>query len=204
MDQLTFEECSALLKKYGLPFIRSTFLSSLKGARKASKKQEYPIAMKVFSPGIIHKMKEGFVLPSIASPKEFLKSYILLSRRIRKKGIANASIVAQRNIRGMEFIIGAKRDQSFGPVVLFGLGGSYAEALKKISMRITPLSREEAAEMVWEIGGKMVDAFIRKKIVGILMKASKLLEKEKISEMDLNPIMASKEGVFLVDVRMFK
>ena len=102
------------------------------------------------------------------------------------------------------------RDEQFGPVITFGLGGIWIEVLQDISFGIAPLSREETAEMISSIRGKAVlegkrgkKPADREAISDLLVRLSRMaMEEEAIREMDLNPIFPLEKGVFIADARI--
>jgi succinyl-CoA synthetase beta subunit len=204
MTQLKIEDCENILEKYGIKLLHTFHINSDKELEEASKKLEYPVVMKVFSEEVIHKFKSGLVKTNIGDKEELHKSYSRLISLIKKKKLNNFSIGVQSQIEGMEFIAGAKRDATFGYVVIFGLGGVNAELLNKVSMRICPIHPKDANGMVNEIASKMIGLETKNKIANLLVKVSKLCVKEDISEMDLNPVIVNKRGIYLVDVRMIK
>jgi acyl-CoA synthetase (NDP forming) len=128
----------------------------------------------------------------------------------KKPNAVIEGVLVQATTQGKEVIIGMKRDPVFGPTILFGLGGIFTEVLKDTSLRIAPISKESAAEMIHEIRGidiltgrrgeKPVDIT---KLADIIVKISKLaVEHPEIKEVDLNPVMAQPDGADIIDVRI--
>jgi acyl-CoA synthetase (NDP forming) len=111
---------------------------------------------------------------------------------------------------GKEIILGAKRDPSFGPVVLFGLGGIYVEVLKESSLRVAPINRSEAAEMISELKGASILKGVRgerpsdiEAIIEMLLRLSQLMvDFPEIEGIDINPVMALEKGAIAVDARI--
>jgi len=111
---------------------------------------------------------------------------------------------------GTEIIIGMTKDAQFGPVLMFGLGGILVELLKDIAFRIVPLERKDAREMIREIKGyKLLEGFRGREPVDIaaleemLLKVSQFVDSNPdIKEIDLNPILAYKDGAVAVDARV--
>jgi acyl-CoA synthetase (NDP forming) len=120
------------------------------------------------------------------------------------------NFVVQEMIKGQEIIMGIKRDEIFGPVILFGLGGVLVEILKDVSMRIAPLSKRDCKEMIEEIkGSKLLDGYrnIKKvnkeKIIELLLNLSDLAVNEKeIEEIDFNPVIVNEKNAVVVDARI--
>jgi acyl-CoA synthetase (NDP forming) len=111
---------------------------------------------------------------------------------------------------GLEVIIGGKRDRSFGPVVMFGLGGIYVEVLGDVSFRVAPLSRIDAKLMIEETHGKRLLEEIRGRapmdreaLIKALLSVSKMLtENPSIDEVDINPLLVLNRGVVAIDARV--
>ena len=107
-------------------------------------------------------------------------------------------------------IVGARRDRVFGPVVLFGLGGIWVEALGDVAVRLAPIGREDALEMMDEIRGAALLRGLRgmapadrEAIAALLLSVSRLVvAAPEICELDLNPVMVWQEGVAVLDARM--
>ena len=112
---------------------------------------------------------------------------------------------------GYEVIIGGKRDPQFGPVVMFGLGGTLVELLKDVSFRVCPVDKKEIREMIFETkGSQLLNGFRGKpkadigRLVEVILKCSNMMVKEKLKEFDINPLFVSERGVVAVDFRMSK
>ena len=106
--------------------------------------------------------------------------------------------------KGEEIIIGMKRDPNFGPVILFGLGGSFVEILKDIALRIAPFNKAEAMDMIKQIEShELIKEYDTKLIAETLVKISHLaMDYPDIQEMDINPMIIYKHGGKVVDVRI--
>jgi len=119
-------------------------------------------------------------------------------------------MLIQPMMKGKEIIIGMKRDPFFGPVIVFGLGGIFVEILKDVSMRIAPLTKKDASEMLTEIKGieilkgargeKSVNFKALQKIILSLSRLS--LKHREIKEIDLNPVMVDEKEARVVDARI--
>ena len=170
-----------------------------------------PLAMKVVSSRIVHKTEAGGVKINLKNIEEALRAWdeITESARIKIPGAEIEGMVVQPMARGKEVIIGMKRDRIFGPTILFGLGGIFAEAIKDISMRVAPIS-EADKQMVKEIKGYKILNGLRgdkavdfKKIEELIVAVSHLsLSRPDIIEIDLNPVMVTDSGATVVDARI--
>jgi acyl-CoA synthetase (NDP forming) len=107
-----------------------------KQAEKFAKKFGYPLVAKIDSPGLFHRFEHGAVITGINNTDELLNSIESLGRVINKEGLSDAKILLQPMIEGLELIIGVNRDPLFGPVVMFGMGGTFVEALKDVSFGV--------------------------------------------------------------------
>jgi acetyltransferase len=122
-----------------------------------------------------------------------------------------AGVLVQRMLPGgREVILGGKRDPSFGPVVMFGSGGVYAEVFEDIALRLAPLTRESASEMIAEVRGSQLLRGVRgerpvdvEAVVEVMLALSRLLvECPEVAEIDVNPLLVFEEGVAAVDARV--
>ena len=119
-------------------------------------------------------------------------------------------LVQQQLGGGREVIVGGKCDPSFGPVVMFGLGGVYVELFEDVAFRLAPLTREEAGEMISEVRGSRLLRGVRgdppadvEAVVGSLLALSRLLvECPEVAEVDVNPLLVFERGVAAVDARV--
>jgi acyl-CoA synthetase (NDP forming) len=111
---------------------------------------------------------------------------------------------------GLEVILGGKRDRSFGPVVMFGLGGINVEVFNDVAFRVAPLGRSDAEEMIEELRGKRLLDGVRGKppmdretlIKALLSLSCMLVENPRITEVDVNPLLVLEHGAAAVDARV--
>ena len=197
MEQLEFERSIELLKKYDVGFVESCIIKDEKDFDGIN----YPVVLKVFSKEIVHKSDVGGVIVGIKNKKEAIDAYKKLKKISRK-------ILIQEMASGKEIIIGMKRDSQFGPVIMFGLGGTFVEIIKDISFRVCPVAKKDAIEMIKEIksykileGFRGDDSVDIKGLADLIVKISKLSLKEDIKEIDLNPVIADEKKVVVVDGR---
>jgi len=204
---LTQEKAIGLLKKYKMKTPR-TLLFKQTEIKKI--KINFPVALKVDSSEIIHKSDLGLVFTNIKTIHELNRHMKTISIVLKMHNIKKYNYVVQEMIKGQEIIMGIKRDNIFGPVILFGLGGVLVEILKDVSMRVAPLSKRDCNEMIDEIkGSKLLDGYrnIKKvnkeEIIDLLMKLSDLAIKEKqIEEIDFNPVIVNERAAIVVDARI--
>ncbi|HIC94560.1 MAG TPA: CoA-binding protein [Anaerolineae bacterium] len=208
-------EARAILQAYGIPIPRSKLARTPEEAVEIAEEIGYPVVMKVASPDILHKTDIGGVKLNITSAADVRDAFDLLVYRATRF-MPDADIwgcLVQEMVRGAkEVIVGMNRDPQFGPLVMFGLGGIYVEALRDVSFRIAPLSRREAEEMICEIrsyellrgvrGERPVDIAA---IVDCLLRVSQLAtDFPEIVELDVNPLMVKEAGggAVAVDMRL--
>jgi len=197
MEQLSFEKSAKLLKKYKIPFTDYSIIKDEKDIEKI----KYPIVMKVFSEKIIHKSDVGGIILNIKNKEEALQAF-------QKTKKLSKSALVQPMIKGKEIIIGMKKDLQFGPVIMFGLGGIFVEVMKDVSFRICPITKDDALSMIKEVKSYKILSGIRGEkpanidsLAELIVKISNLAMKEKINEIDLNPVMINEKEAVAVDVR---
>lgn len=195
-----------VLGAYGIPAART---APMTGGR-APEGTLYPAVLKVDSPDVVHKSDAGGVELGIADDGGLQKAWERMSGAFPGAGF----VVQEQCPRGTEIIVGLKREEGVGPVLMFGLGGVHVEALGDVSFRLAPLSEAGAARMVREIrslplltGSRGVPAADLGAVQRLLLAVSQLaVDLPEIEEMDLNPVMVypEGEGVKVVDVRIRK
>lgn len=165
------------------------------------------IVMKVISDKAIHKSKEGLVKLGLEEPKEIADAYNDLEKKGKK--YAPFKVLAQKMASsGVEIIIGGSTDKQFGKMLLVGLGGIYVETFKDVQLRLCPITRADAEDMIANLkSGRIItyDGAAEKQIVDLLLKVSSMLaEKKNISELDLNPVIVRKDSYDVVDIRIIE
>ncbi len=204
MELLDYIKASVLLEKYGIRSIRSSYVSTPEEAIKFA--GEKNIVLKLLSSKALHKSKAGLVKVGLFDEKHIRSAFGDLVNK--GKELKPYKIVAQEmSFGGIEVIIGSNIDQQFGKMVLIGLGGIYVESFKDTSLRICPITRQDAQDMVDQLksrdvithGGKSRDM-----IVGLILKVAKLVQENDISELDLNPVIIRENGYDVVDIRILK
>lgn len=169
-------------------------------------------ALKAFSVGAVHKTEAKAVRLDLASPEDTERAWDEITESVRSHTpeAVIEGMLLQPMIGGREVIVGAKRDATFGPVVLFGLGGILVELMKDVAMRVAPIEHDEAAKMLDEISGaaylgefRGMPAVEKGKIADIVVAVSRLMsEHPGIEEIDLNPVIATPTDAYLVDARV--
>ncbi len=201
-------EASALLTCFGVPTVAFREVSDEAAARDAAHDIGFPVALKALAPGLVHKSDVGGVALDLRDTDAVARSWEEMTRSV---GPAMTGAIVQPMIApGVELIVGITQDPSFGPLVLFGLGGVTAELLGDRALRLVPVTDEDAHELVRSLRGSQLlfgyrgspatdvaaleDLILR---VGILAD-----EIPELAEMDLNPVVASPSGAVPIDVKI--
>lgn len=210
--QISIKEAEELLKCYEIPFCEGKLAKTAEEAVEFSKEIGYPVAMKIDSADIIHKTDAGGVKVGIMDEKEAEVAFnsIIDSAKEKYGNPHIEGIYIQPIAHGTEIIIGMKRDEQFGPVIAFGLGGIFVEVLKDVTLRIAPLKRENAVAMINQIKSIKILEGVRGKppadkeaLIDIILKVSKMcMENEHLAELDFNPVFVSDKGASIVDTRI--
>jgi acetyltransferase len=212
---LLAHEGQTVMRAAGIRIPQTLIAHSLEEAVQAGEKVGYPVVMKVVSRDILHKSDAGGVALDLEDKNEVIDAYQAILRNARAYK-ADAKIegveVTEMVARGMETIIGARRDRTFGPMIMFGLGGIYVEVMKDVAFRALPVARKEILAMVKEIRAYPLLLGVRgeeKKdvdgVVDTIIKVGSILQKcERISDIEINPLVVYEhgQGVKAVDVRI--
>jgi hypothetical protein len=206
MEQLPWKDISRLIKAHKFPMCTTVFLKFSDDAVHAAASMKYPLYAKVYARKIVHKQAAGIVAEA-CSPDELPQALATIRKNAKK--VRNAKmegIILQHGIEpGPEVLIGMHRDEVFGPVVVFGTGGSLAKLADDVAVRIAPLSQADAEDMIAEtrihrISGQKLN---ESHLVALLLKMSAFAMKETaVKEAEFNPVIIAKSGPLIVDVRM--
>jgi acetyltransferase len=213
-SELVEFQAQDILAAYELPRPETVLAKTSAKAAAAAKKIGYPVVLKIASPDISHKSDVGGVRPNIKTEEELVRAFTDImsrARELRPEAYLAGCLVQAMAPKGCkEVIVGFKRDEQFGPLVMFGLGGVYVEILKDISFRLAPLSLDDAHEMIREIkifpllrgvrGEKPVNF---RAIEDVLLVMSQLaMDFPDIYEAEFNPVMVNDKGALVADVRL--
>ncbi len=209
------DEGRRILELAGIPMAKGEIVKTLEGSVEAAERIGYPVVLKVVSEDIVHKSDAGGIALNLENREELIDAYqaiISNSRRKYPHARIKGMSVAKMLKGGEEVIIGGTTDPSFGPVVMFGLGGVYVEILKDVMFRVAPISKRESRRLIGEINSFpiLVGARGQKRkdldsLAEMVHRVSYLLsEVNTISEIDLNPVKAFEQGKGCksVDVRI--
>ncbi len=212
---LTGPLANELLEVYGIKTARMKLARTLIDAERIVDEIGYPVALKLFSPDILHKSDVGGVVLNISSDQELAQNYYELRFRAKKffpEALIKGILVQEMVKKGREVIIGVNKDPQFGPLIMFGLGGIYVETFKDVSFGLAPLSLEDAKEMVEEVRSSDLLRGVRGErradisaIIDTLLRVSQMvIDLPEILEMDINPLVVFEEGegCKAIDVRI--
>ena len=191
-------EAEDFLEKEGFDVIKRGYARNKKGLEKI--RLRYPLAMKVISKKAVHKSKAGGVILGIKNKEEAEKSF----DKLRKIG-GFEGVNVQEMLNGKFIILGLKKTDEFGLVMMFGEGGVQVEEKKDISFRVCPINEKDADEMIKEVRfyKKIKRKANSKLIKKNLLRLSRLAEKyPEINELDINPLIANKDNASIVDARI--
>src|SRR5947208_12219522 len=208
---LTAPEGKLVCDAYGIPVPKEAVAKSASEAAKVATGMGFPVVMKIVSPDILHKTEAGGVIVGVKTASDVEKNYATILANA-KKYKSDAKIegiqVQQMLLGGQEVIIGAVTDGSFGKLVAFGLGGVLVEVLKDITFRLAPASKQDALSMLDGIqahemlkGDRGCDHVNRDAVADIIVNVSRLItDFREVTEMDLNPVFATKATAIAPDV----
>ena len=198
-------EALGVFEAYGFPVVNSILATSVEECLEAAEKLGYPVVMKIASPDVVHKFDVGGVRVGLDDESSIRRAYREMMRSVKRK-MLKASIwgvtVAEMVEGARETIIGMKRDPHFGPILMFGLGGIYVEALRDVTFRLAPIRELSAIKMVESIRAYKMLAGLRgqapsdlEAIAECLLRLSQLVtDFEEIEELDINPLMVLEKG----------
>lgn len=210
---LTETESKQILQDIGIATALGQLVTSEDAAVRVAAEIGFPVVLKVSSPDIVHKSDVGGVALHLHNADDVRQAY----QRIHHDVAAQApdatidGLTVQPMARpGVEVIIGMSKDATFGPVLMFGLGGVLVEILKDVAFRIVPLSPRDAEDMLHDIKGLPLLQGYRGAPPASLQALSTILltlsnfvaEMPAIKEIDLNPVYAYHDSALAVDARM--
>jgi acyl-CoA synthetase (NDP forming) len=202
----------ALCTAFGIPAAPWAVVDSVEEALAVASRIGYPVALKVLSADLPHKSDVGGVVLDVDSPEALRGAFPALAARVaeRMPGARVEGVLLQCMLSGgREVILGGKRDPSFGPVVMFGLGGVYVEVFEDVAFRLAPLTREAAEGMIAEVRGSRLLRGVRgeaavdgEAVIEALLALSRLLVAcPEVVEIDVNPMLVFERNGAAVDAR---
>jgi acyl-CoA synthetase (NDP forming) len=208
---LTASEVAHICSCYGLPLIEQRVVSSIEEAGAAADEIGGDIALKVIAPGLVHKTEAGAVRLGLRGAEAVRQSAREMSKKLSSLGHSPSGFIVQQMARsGVEMLVGVVHDPQFGPVVACGAGGVQVELLKDVSVRLTPLSNEDAAEMIRELKTYPLLTGFRGSVPcdvaaledGLLRVSAMVEDLPQIAELDCNPFVVNETGATILDARI--
>jgi succinyl-CoA synthetase beta subunit len=212
-QMLAEPEAAELLACCDIPYVEHGVVGSADAAITVAGRIGYPVVLKVVSPDIVHKTEAGGVVVGLKDDQALREGYDEVLARVRSRcpdaGIAGV-LVARHVATRRELIVGAIHDATFGPTVMVGFGGIFAEALSDVAFRLAPLRRQDGLDMLGELrGARLLGGFRGEpavdldRVAAMLVAVGELLlSHPQIAEIDLNPVAASPDGCVALDVRI--
>ena len=208
---LSPESVAALFAAYGLPLIAGRVAPGAKQAAEAAGEMGGRVVIKGLAPGLVHKSDAGAVRLGLEGPEEVAVAAKEIERSLADAGYELDGLLVQPMAEpGVELLMGVVNDESFGPVIACGAGGTSAEVLGDVAVRITPLTDLDADEMIRSLrtfsllqgyrGSRAADLDAVK---DVLLRLSALVEAHpEVAELDANPVVAGPGGAVILDARV--
>jgi acetyl coenzyme A synthetase (ADP forming)-like protein len=208
---MTPDEVAKICSCYGLPLIEQRVVANAEDAGAAAAEMGGTLALKAIAPGILHKTEAGAVRLGVNGAEAVRIAAREMSSNLSAQGHSPSGFVVQQMAkRGVEMLVGVVHDPQFGPVVACGAGGVQVELLRDVSVRLTPLSNEDAAEMIRELktyplltgfrGSAALDVTALEE--GLLRVSSMVEDLPQIAELDCNPFVVHESGASILDARI--
>ncbi len=210
-DRLTERESKQVLSLYGIPTVREISADSLESALAAAAQLGFPLALKVESPGLVHKTEAGVVALNLRSAAELSAAYDLVMANARRAAPAAkiSGVLLQPMVpAGIEMFVGARVDPLLGALVVVGFGGVLVELLRDSAVELAPIDVDEAARMLTRLKGAALLRGFRggpaldiAQFADIIARVSEFAADQagNIAEADINPIICSAERMLAVD-----
>ena len=205
-----------LLETAGTPFPAYRHVTTAREAIDAAEEIGYPVVLKIISQDVLHKSEVGGVKLGLSTPEAVVNAFdeVIANARTFKRDarIAGALLSKMEERGGVEVIIGGLNDLTFGPTLMFGLGGVYVEVMRDVSFRVCPITPDDADQMIRELDGFPLLAGIRggrpvhlESLRAALLNVSAfLLENPRIAQLDLNPVKVHEHGLSVLDARLIQ
>ena len=211
MSWLAPTSVAELLHCYGLPLASTDVVSGVEEAVAAAARLGRPVALKAIATGLLHKSDAGGVMLDLDGDEQVRDAALHIKAAVEHAGHELEGLLVQPMApTGVELIVGVVNDRHFGPVLACGAGGTSAELIKDVAVRITPVSDRESHEMVRSLktfplldgyrGATRCDVAA---IEDVLLRVSAMVEAHpEIIELDCNPLIAGPDGAVIVDARI--
>jgi acetyl coenzyme A synthetase (ADP forming)-like protein len=205
---LFFDEGAKFLSAYGISVCPYAYLSDAEEGGRFLEEVGPPLVLKVDAPDLAHRFEQDAVVMGIETERALREAIEQLQGVIASLDLRGACLLAQKMISGRELIFGLEQDLSFGPAVMFGIGGTLVEALKDVTFGLSPISDVQAEWMIRSIRAfPLLEAFRGQPavalhpLVRIVTAMGQIgIDFPQIAEIDLNPVIADERGAVAVDL----
>lgn len=205
---LFFDEGAELLSAYGISVCPHAYITNGSEGVRFLSEVGSPVVLKIDFPDLAHRFEQGAVITGIETPQALGEAIRRLHSVIDSLALDGARLLAQKMISGRELIFGLEQDPSFGPAVMFGIGGTLVEVLKDVAFGLSPISEIQAEQMIRSIRAfPLLEAFRGQPavalgpLVQIITAISQIgADFPQIVELDLNPMIADEHGAMAVDI----
>ncbi len=213
---LTEREAKEVLACYGVPVVGETLVQSQADAVSAAQQLGFPVAMKVESPDLPHKTEAGVIRLNLKSAEDVKAAYDAVmsnANKVSPKPRINGVLVQPMVPTGTEIMVGGKIDPLFGPLIVTGLGGILVELMKDTTLDLAPVTRDEARAMLGKLKGKAMltgfrgsEAVDQDRLADVIARLSEFMDdqKERIAELDVNPLICAGNRIIAVDALIVK
>ncbi len=164
----------------------------------------FPAVLKVSSEAITHKTEVGAVMGDIKTMGNFKETY----KEMKRKFPGETIYAEEMAKKGVEVIIGLVKDQQFGKLLLFGIGGFYSELIRDVTFKRIPIDRFDSEDLLEELKfGRVFEGYRglkvnREILVDLLLKISDFAVKKEFSQIDFNPVFLYEDGYLIIDAKM--
>jgi hypothetical protein len=204
-------EALNFIEREGFSVLKSVFVQNEGEAAIAAATIGFPVSLKVSSPHIVHKTEMDGVRVCLDSEGAVIKAFreIMGSPQLADQAVRPKGIIVQQQGDGFELIAGVTDDQQFGPVIMVGLGGIFAETIRDVSFRLIPIRSDDAWSMIEELRGAEALKKPRKTpidltaVTAFLVRLSDCVYRHpEIREIDLNPVFVWSDKIEICDARV--
>ncbi|MBS7526178.1 acetate--CoA ligase family protein [Fusibacter paucivorans] len=197
---------------FGIDCPPTKLVTTREACVEAGNQMGYPVVIKIFSKQIIHKSDAGGVIVGIQNAEALSESYDCMMQTVAERcpdAIIEGVVIQKMMSKGIEVVVGALKNEQFGPVIMFGMGGIYIEVFKDVAFRLAPITVDEAKRMIEETkiyellkGVRGEKASDIDALAAMLVNVGKLIAThDEIREIDFNPIICYPDGCVAVDAR---
>ncbi len=201
MAWLNLEDSLKYIKSNKISYLESKAISK----KDIDKFSDFPYVLKLSS-SIVHKTESKAVYTDIYTKKALKDAFENLQNVLKKENV-KGKVIIQKQVKGLELLIGINNDAQFGKVIVFGQGGIYTELLDDTAIRILPITKKEIEEMVYATKvSKFFSArgknYPVSKLILLLEKVCELAKDKHLQELDLNPVILTEKEIYIVDARV--